>query len=227
MLPQIVTVGPLAAASSNNIALSQTTGGAANLNINGALASGGVATLDTPRRVLITSAGNDSGITFTVTGTNHTGNPIRETVTGANTSSVYTLQDFATVTRIATSGATAGNVTVGTNGVASSPWKVITFEFGSTNLAFGVTVSGTTNYSIEYTYDNPNNNQANMQGQGNGGSYPTPPTAWALAALSNKTANADGSIGTPIYAWRLTLNSQTNPGFATATGIQSGIINGM
>ena len=65
MQPISVTVGPLDAADDNGIAQSQTTAGAADLTLNGALVSGGVATFDSPRQVIITSAGNDTGVTFT------------------------------------------------------------------------------------------------------------------------------------------------------------------
>src|SRR6185437_3174379 len=110
----------LAAASANNIALSQSPAGAGNLTLNGAAVAAGVATLDTQRRVLITSAGTDTGITFTVYGGNQSGSAISETVAGGSLGiPVSTTQDFLTVTRVAASGASASTVTVGTSGVGS------------------------------------------------------------------------------------------------------------
>lgn len=219
-LPTTVTVGPLAVADPDNICLSQTPGGAVAMTINGAAATGGVATLDVARRVLITSAGNDSGITFRITGANSDGNPIRETVTGPNATTAYTVQDFKTVTEVRTSAAAAGAVTVGTNGVASSPWKLMDYYQTPANMSIGVLVSGTVNYSVEYTYDDvqaPNGIGSAL------GNYPPVPTLFSHASLVAKTANFDGVINDPIRAWRLTLNSQTNPGYATATGIQAGM----
>ena len=156
MQPITVSVGPLAAASANNIALSQTVSGAANGVINGSLASGGVATLDQPRRVLITNAGNDSGITFTVYGTWFNGQIISETVQGTNGSTVATTLDFATVTRIATSGSTsASGITVGTNTVAGSRWvRLDSWANPAVNLQ--TEVSGTVNYTIQTTNEDPN-----------------------------------------------------------------------
>ena len=107
MQPISVTVGPLTSASANNIALSQTVTGASSVVLNGSLVSGGVATLDTPRQVLITNVGNDSGITFTVTGTTFYGNTVSQTVQGTSGSTVATTVDFATVTSITTSGSTS------------------------------------------------------------------------------------------------------------------------
>lgn len=224
MIPVVVTVGPLAASDDDGVSVSQAVAGAQALTIGGALASSGVATLDVPRRVLITSAADDSGITFRVTGTNHTGNPIRETITGANASTAYTTQDFKTVTEVKTSAAAAGNVTVGTNGIASTPWKIINYHAGQVSISFGVIVSGTVNYTLEYTYDNPNDNQNKLGSQGDPGNYPTPPNSFSHATLVAQTANKDGVINDPIFAWRLTLNSQTNPAYATITAIQAGLI---
>ena len=88
-----------AAADPNGISTAATIGSATNLSINGALHSGGSVTMDSPRNVTILSAGDDSGITFTVTGAN----------AGTATGSSF----FKTVTQIATSAASAGNVSAG------------------------------------------------------------------------------------------------------------------
>lgn len=156
MQPITVTVGPLTAASANNIALSQTTAGAGNLTLNGSLASGGVATLDTPRQVLITNAGNDLLLTFTITGTTFGGQSVSETVTGTSGSTVATQTDFATVTSIYVSGATSvSGVTVGTNTVAGSRW-VRFDDFAPSNISIQCDVTGTANYTVQSTLDDPN-----------------------------------------------------------------------
>src|ERR1700691_2559563 len=84
----VATVGPLASASANNIALSQTPGAAGALTLNGSTVTGAVATLDNPRRVLITTA--DTTHTFTVTGTTPTGATISEVVGPISTSGYTT-----------------------------------------------------------------------------------------------------------------------------------------
>ena len=150
-----VTVGPLAAASANNIALSQSVVGASAVVLNGSTASGGVATLDTARRVLITSAGNDSGITFTITGTNWSGSSISEVLTGGNIAAVPSVLDYATVTSIKTSGSTASTITVGTNGVAASPWARMD-EYMWPDVSIQCNVTGTVIYTVQSTLDDPN-----------------------------------------------------------------------
>ena len=127
-----------AAADPNGICVSQTTAAAANLTLNGALCatvngnsiyapalgSAVSTTADAAwaRKIGITSSGNDSGITFTVTGTDVDGKALSETITGPNAGTVYTTNstaaNFKSVTKIATSGATTGNITVGTAAVA-------------------------------------------------------------------------------------------------------------
>src|ERR1700743_2261668 len=113
MRPITVTVGPLSAASANNIALSQTPTGA--FTLNGALVTGGVAVLDAPRRVLFTTTANETSHTFTVIGTNASGLLQTENVTGVSSSTVATSLDYKTVTSITINGTAAGAITVGTN----------------------------------------------------------------------------------------------------------------
>lgn len=148
-----VTVGPLVAASANNIALSQTP--TTTFTINGSTASGGVATLDTARRVLFTPAGNESANTFTIRGTDRAGNAQTDVVTGGNATATASVLDFLTVTSIALLNAAAGAITVGTNGVAASAWVRLD-EWASAQVALQLVVSGTVNYTVQQTLDDPN-----------------------------------------------------------------------
>jgi len=102
-----------AVADPNGISVSAAVGNNASLVIGGALASGGAVTFDEPRNVTITSAGNDSGISFTVTGTDVDGTAQTESITGANADIATGSSTFATVTAIAAVGNPAGNVEAG------------------------------------------------------------------------------------------------------------------
>ena len=104
----------------DGVCATQTTGGAANLTINGALHDSNTINFTTsaaeqPRKVTIFSAGGDvSGITFTITGTDFLGEALEETVTGpAADATVTSTNYFNTITQIASSGAVTGNITVG------------------------------------------------------------------------------------------------------------------
>jgi hypothetical protein len=112
----------IAAADPDGICTSQTTSGAANLTIAGALATAGVATLAPARNVSITSGGSDERTkTFTITGTDVSGNTVSEEIAGPNTSAtVSTTSIFLTVTQVAVDGALAGNVTVGSGATVSA-----------------------------------------------------------------------------------------------------------
>lgn len=212
MRPVTVTVGPLTAASANNIALSQTPAGAGALTLNGSLVTGGVAVLDHPRRVLITTA--DTTHTFTITGLSPTGTALSESflVTGGATASQL---DYASVTSVTISGAATGAVTVGTNGVASTAWVRLD-NYAPSAVAIQCTASGTVNYTIQQTLDDPNSP-----------TNPVIPSAVTWVATSDTAGvGATGTIQSnyayaPTFA-RVLLNSGT--GTVTATFSQSGAV---
>lgn len=118
----IVIAFTLTAASANSVCLSQTPGGAGNLTINGALASGGVATMDVARHLSVASTANLSALTFTFTGTDRYGQALTEAIAGPNNGTVKTTRNFKTVTQIAISGAAGGALTVGTADEAETAW---------------------------------------------------------------------------------------------------------
>lgn len=198
----------LAAAAANNIALSQSLLTAGNVVLDGALVAGGVATLTSAgaaRQVIITSASDDTGITFTLYGTNATGNPISESFAGASggvaTSTLY----YRTITRIAASGATAGDITVGTNGVGVTRVANIDTALNPGNATVVINVTGTVNYTLQWTVDD-------IQG--------TP--AWnSDPVLATVATSGSTSYAMPISGVRILVNSGT--GAIAATLLQSGL----
>lgn len=116
-----VMLGAPIASDDDGIMVSSSPGAGA-LTFGGALVSGGVAVFDTPRNIIITSGGNDSGITFTITGKDEYGNTMTETITGANTGIASGKKAFASVTTTPTkSGSAAGTVKIGTGDVLGLP----------------------------------------------------------------------------------------------------------
>jgi hypothetical protein len=196
MRPITVVVGPVGTTSATNIAASQTPGAAGNLTLSGALVTGGVAVLPTPQRILITTT--DTTTVFTITGTSPTGTLVTETVVGTG-SSVSSQLDYATVTSIRVNQATTAAVTVGTNGVASA-WVRLD-EWANSYTTIACEVTGTVNYTIQGSMDDPNSN-----------TNPVLPSAmtWINSGDSAAVA-ATGSIATnflfsPTFA-RVLLNS--------------------
>jgi hypothetical protein len=217
MRPITVTVGPLSAASANNIAQSQTPGAAGALTLNGSAVVNGVAVLDHPRRALITTT--DTTHTFTITGTNASGMPQSEVVQNSGTS-VQSQLDYATVTSIVINGAATAAVTAGTSGVAGTPWVRLD-EWAAQPVSIQCNASGTVSYTVQSSLDDPNS--------------PTNPvapsaTTWVNTPDTNGV-NATGTIQTgypagsgpsiiPLFV-RVILNSGT--GTVIATVAQLGV----
>lgn len=108
--------------------------------------------------VLISSVGNDSALTWTITGTGYSGAPIIETLAGGNAVAVTSQNLFASVTSITASGATAAAVTAGTGTTQYGPWLIVGAqrnEFALNVRAFiGTTAApSTATYSIQATSD--------------------------------------------------------------------------
>lgn len=213
MKPNRVTVGPLAAASANAICLSQTPSAGA-LTLNGASVAGGIAVLDVARRVLITCAGNESTRTFTLTGISRSGVTQSETIAGPNATTAQSVLDYKSVTSITISGNAAGAITVGTSTVASSGW--IKFSaWSDAQVALQCVVSGTVNYTVQQTLDDPDNLADQV---------PVALMTWFSHPDSNlvaATTSAQSNYGyAPVFV-RVVLNSGT--GSVALTAVQQGV----
>src|SRR5580765_5601898 len=139
--------------------------------------------LDVQRRLLLTFTGNESSNTFRVVGTNAAGNTIRETLTGTNATTAQSNLDFKTITSITPVSATVGTTSAGTNGVGSSLWQIVNWNADPSDIGFGVEVrSGAANYTVQYTYDDPNNLLTGL-------AYPTP---FSHSIVAGQTATLDG-----------------------------------
>lgn len=216
MRPQTVTVGPLAAPSANAICLSQTPAAAGAWTLNGALVVSGVAVLDTPRRVLITTTGSEDGKSVIITGTSFNNQPASETVSlPASATTVSSVLDYKTVTSMVGSDTISNALTVGTSGVAGSPW-VFLDSWANPVVTVQTTVSGTVNYTVQQTLDDPNSQTNPVADES---------VNWissADSAVVSATASKMSSFAAaPIYT-RVLLNSQTNPGYVTLTVSQAG-----
>jgi hypothetical protein len=284
MRPVVVTVGPLVAASANNIATSQTipTGGG-TVALNGTLASSTfvgtgsigsgnvltisavtsgylnrgfllnglgvsantqvtgllstttnqagtytvsasqtvssttiygntVVTLDTARRIGIASNGNDSGITFTITGLDWANAPISEVVTGASGATASSVLDYLVVYSIVASAATASTITVGTTSVAGSPW----IRFDEWALA-GVTAQFVAVGTVNYTYQTSGDDIEYLVSRA---SFVWDSTGVSTNVVGATTTQTIAGNPPPRYG-RILLNSGT--GSVRANIMQSGV----
>tara|TARA_R110000803_G_scaffold121937_1_gene189989 strand:- start:59 stop:685 length:627 start_codon:yes stop_codon:yes gene_type:complete len=114
-LSTFIDAAAVPAAVSTAVCAAQTTAGIANLVINGSLASGGVATLVPARNVTITTASDNTGINFLITGFLADGTTVStETIAGPGAGlTVSTTSLFKQVTQVAVTGAITGNATLG------------------------------------------------------------------------------------------------------------------
>lgn len=212
MRPVTVTKQLSVAADADGIAQLQQLAGAGNFTLNGALVASGVAQLGSQRKVAVHSAGNIAAVVFTIYGTDDQGREITDTVTGVNNSTVSTTLDFATVTRVAAGAAVGSDTEVGTTGVgASLPIPLdIYLPFGST---VSVDVTGTINYTIQATNDNPFGN-------------PSTPLNWVAypgnQSLSGQTTDLTSVATAAVRAIRILVNS--GAGSAAVTLTQQGLI---
>jgi hypothetical protein len=209
--PVTVTAGPLTAATANNIALSQTPGAAGPITLNGSLVVGGVAIIGNAQRITLTTA--DSTHTAVLSGTDWAGSPISETV-AFNGTSVTSVLSYKTVTSIVVNAALTAAITVGTSGIGTTQWVRLD-DYALGQVAIQVDATGTVNYTIQSSLDDPNS--------------PTNPVlpqnmVW-VATSDTAGVGATGSIQTNFaYAptWvRALLNSGT--GSISMTVLQLGV----
>ena len=113
--------GAVDALDADGISTTASISGAAALTINGTLTSGGSYTSgdNIGQLITITSAGDDSGITFTIVGTNAVGDAQTEILTGADTDVATSVGYFNTVASITTSASTDAAVTAGVTGTGT------------------------------------------------------------------------------------------------------------
>ena len=219
MLPVVVTMS-LPAGNASTIAQAQSsTSGFLQLNGTLGTAAGGV--LGTyQQRVTVTSGGNDSGIYFHLIGLNQAGFTVSEFLTGASTTVAQSNLDYRSIISIQPSASsvaqtlatTASTVSAGTNGVGSSLWNIVNWHDTPVNVSYGcVLQAGAATFSIQYTYDDPNNLPFGVP-------YPQP---FNHPTIVNATATIDGSSNEPFTGWRLLMSAGT--GTVRAIGTQAGI----
>lgn len=96
--------------------------------------------------------------------------------------------------------------TVSKTGVGSSPALVMNTNVTPFNVGFGVAVTGTVDYTVQHTFDDP------AVGFTTWYSHPT---------VAGEVANADGNYAFPVTGVKVLVNSGT--GTATLELVQAGI----
>lgn len=208
MRPKIIHIDP-DNVDVDGISVAAAVAAAGNLTLGGALTSGGVFTADYPRQISITSSGNDSARTFTVTGTDPNGVAQTEDITGPSATAVESTKYFKTITSIAVDAACAGNISAGT--VDEFVTNTIPLKRNSNAPTVSLEgITGTINVSVEQTFSNVFD--------------PTDINYVACHAdLTNATADANENLDVNATGVRLKCNSYTNTAELKMVIIQDGI----
>ena len=205
--------------STNNIVDSvQLDNGVENFSFNGSLSLGinygSPIVLDgICREILITSAGDLSGIDFEIKGL-YNNKPVTETITGPNNTTVNSANFFNTINSISVSGNMGASVSIGTGGVGVTNWFPYDNLRTFSNLAIACSVTADIDYTFQLTYDNvyglTQDQEANI--------YITNP----IANLTNATTSVTEYSSNPIRFCRIFINSSNNNGKGIFTLMQQG-----
>jgi hypothetical protein len=144
------------AASGTSVAAAQLLNASGVITLNGALVSGGVATLTVPA-VLTVFSEKSATVNFVVTGTAPNGASQTETLAVTASGTVTGSLSFATVTSVAASAPTSATISLGNGVPGYTAW--IPLDIYTPNQVTNISnkVSGTVNYSVEYTNEDPFN----------------------------------------------------------------------
>ena len=149
------------AADPDSISTSQTGTESSALTLNGSSISLGSFSDNTGKRLSITSAsGNESSYSFTVVGTDLSGNAQTEVITGPTANStVFGSKTFKTVTSVTPSSNSVGSITVGTTGVGitttgvtgSATLDSIAMASDAINKTFTITSGDAAGLKVKYS----------------------------------------------------------------------------
>lgn len=193
----------MAAADDNGIVTSETPVDGVDLTIDGALASGGVATPTYPAKVTFTSSDNLSTVVFIVYGTDSYNQPALESIVGPNNTTVTTTKVFKTVTKISVT--TASTFTteevdagVASVGLGTTPWWPLDIYTPNqvTNISCNLLASASATYSVEYTNEDPFDTSITQLA-----------VAHPVAALTGATADQTAFTTTLMRAVRVNVAS--------------------
>jgi len=157
--------------------------------------------------VLITSVGNDSGITFTIVGTDVDGAAQTEVVTGPNATTTVSTKFFRSISSITASGDTAGDVSIGTsNATLSALTPTLALDMYSPATSVAVNISGTINYDLLKCFERPTaGDELNFVAGG----------------LATQTTDGNTAYAAPVGGVRVEVNSYTNGATLKLAVVQS------
>jgi len=183
------------AADADSVANEQLLNASGAITLDGVLVSGGVATLTVPAQLTVFSE-ESATVNFVVSGTAPGGGSQTETLAVSASGTVTGSLSFATVTGITASAATSATISVGNAVPGYTAWIPLDIYTPNQVTTISGKVSGTVNYSVEYTNEDPFD--LNIQQL----AVPHP-----AASLTAATASETQFTTTLMRAVRLKINS--------------------
>ncbi len=183
------------AADADSVADEQLLNASGVITLNGVLVSGGVATLTVPA-VLTVFSEKSATVNFVATGTAPNGASQTETLAVTASGTVTGSLSFATVTSVVADAATSATISLGNGVPGYTAW--IPLDIYTPNQVTNISnkVSGTVNYSVEYTNEDPFDNSIQQL------TVPHP-----NASLTAATGSETQFTTTLMRAVRLKINS--------------------
>ncbi len=216
MIPYYYDLDP-ANVDVDGIAASQTTAGAGNLLLNGALSALGTAgQFDIGDSyssgiggviIAIVSVGDVSTVNFTVTGKDQDGNAITEVITGVTAVPVQSTNYWSQITQIAVDAAVGSAVTVGTVDEIITRTLPLNWRAGEAATVVVSGLVGTCQFDIDETFDDMSNNTG---------------FNWSTN-LSNQSANVSGLLTLHATACRLKFDSYVDGAELQFAALQGGL----
>lgn len=196
----------VSAASTNGVATTQTPSGAGDLT----LVSATVTLANTGQRPEIVTLADLSNRTFTFYGTEvGTGRSMVYSMAGPNATTGIAGISFATITRVAISGAAAGALTVGWAAQADTQPFPLDLIYAPTDVSFaGIIVSGSPTFTVRFTMDDVQDQTAD----------PGSRVWFNHPSVTAQTSNATGNFGKPVTACSLYVSAASVMNFIILQG---------
>lgn len=145
-------------------------------------------------RIGITSAADESGRTFTITGTDDLDRSVVEAVTGVDTGVAESVAYFKTISGITTDDDTTGAITVGPVDEVVSRTIPLNWRKDEFLIGLGIDVTGTIDYTVQHTFSTVYD-------------ISVTPKWFNHDNLFSQTTDQDGNYIIPVHATRLVVNS--------------------
>jgi len=175
---------------------------------------------DLARTITLTSTDDLSGVNFTITGTNQFGIATNEVLAGPNNSTVTSVNQYNTITNIASSG-NYTNFSIGSGSTGTFQWIKLNTMNVDAQVSIAGAVTGTINYSVNQTL----NALEKYVQAGPSFTYvvnTTPISFPVVAGLTNATTNQIYYLPSPVTALQGIVNSSTG-GTLTLNILQQGL----